>query len=87
MLSPGETFIALPLAFLFHERNCGIKELQVAYLNNKIRRPCAFLSSFCKAIGNCFAKQAHSKIPAENRTDCTLSDKTLSDKSDETFWR
>ena len=63
------------------------KELQITYLNNKIRSPCAFLSSFCKASGNFFAKRAYSKTPAENRTDCTLSDKNLSDTSDEIFWR
>ena len=43
--------------FMFHERNCGIKELQITYLNNKIRSPCAFLSSFCKASGKFFASE------------------------------
>ena len=57
---------------MFHQRNCGIKELQIAYLNNKIRSPCAFLSSFCKSSGNFFAKRAHSKTPAENRMDWTF---------------
>ena len=73
--------------FMFHERNCGIKQLEITYLNNKIRSPCAFLSSFCKASGNFFAKRVHSKTPAENRTDCTLSDETLPEKSYEIFWR
>ena len=35
--------------FMFHERNYVIKELQITYLNNKVRNPCVFLSSFCKA--------------------------------------
>ena len=72
---------------MFRERNCGIKQLQITYLNNKTRSPCAFLLSLCKASGNFFVKRAHSKTAAENRTDCTLSDKTLSDKSDKIFWR
>ena len=38
--------------FMFHERNCGIKELQITCLNNKVRSSWAFLSSFCKASGN-----------------------------------
>ena len=72
--------------FIFHECNCGIKELQIIYLNNKKCSPCAFLSRFYKASINFFAKRAHSKTPAEKRTDCTLSDKILLDKSHEIFW-
>ena len=72
---------------MLYERNCGIKKLQITYLNNKISSPCAFLSSFCKASRNFFAKRMQSKTPAKNRTEYTLSDKTLSDKSEEIFWR
>ena len=84
----GRDFYSLVVSiFMFHERNYVIKELQITYLNSKVYNPSVFLSNFCKASGNFFAKRVHSKTPAENRTDCTLSDKTLSDKSDETFCR
>ena len=57
---------------MFHECNCGIKELQITYLSNKIRNACAFLSTSCKASGHFLDKRGHSKTPAENRMDCTL---------------
>ena len=69
--------------FIFHECDCGMKELQIIYLNDKICSPCTFLWRFYKASINFFEKRAHSKTPAEKRTDGTLSDKTLPDKSHE----
>ena len=52
---------------MFHECNCGIKELQITYLSNKIRNACAF-----QASGHFLERRGHSKTPAENRMDCTL---------------